>query len=97
MERVHRKIVAEKKRGTGARPFRDRQPEIARARRRRRAAQRLQGVLAYEVRVMTKCANGRSIETTLVRVCASSLILTVPWFGQAIAAFAVDRLSHMAG
>ncbi len=31
-------------------------------------------------------------QTMLVRVAVSSLILTVPWFGQAFAAMAVEHL-----
>ena len=56
----------------------------------------LHGLLAYEKRVQ-EAQEWPFDQTTLVRVCASALILTVPWFGQAIAAYAVDHLSHFAG
>jgi len=60
------------------------------------AAARLQGLLAYESRIMA-AQEWPFDQTTLVRVCASALILTVPWFGQAIAAYVVDHLSRFTG
>jgi len=60
------------------------------------AATRLHGLLAYEKRI-TEAPEWPFDQTTLLRVGASTLILTVPWFGQAIAAYVVDHLSHFAG
>jgi hypothetical protein len=59
------------------------------------AATRLQGLLAYETRI-SAAPEWPFDQTTLVRVGASALILTVPWFGQAIAAYVVDHMSHIA-
>ncbi|HEX4303619.1 MAG TPA: hypothetical protein VHZ78_12560 [Rhizomicrobium sp.] len=59
------------------------------------AATRLQGLLAYETRIAA-APEWPFDQTTLVRVGASALILTVPWFGQAIAAYVVDHMSHIA-
>ena len=36
-------------------------------------------------------------QTTLVRVGASALILTVPWFGQAAAQYFVDHIANVSG
>lgn len=55
------------------------------------AAQRLQGLLAYETRIAA-APEWPFDQTTLVRVCASALILTLPWFGQAIAAYLIEHL-----
>ena len=55
------------------------------------AAQRLQGLLAYETRIAA-APEWPFDETTLMRLGASALILTVPWFGQAIAAYLIERL-----
>jgi hypothetical protein len=60
------------------------------------AATRLHGLLAYEKRI-TEAPEWPFDQTTLLRVGASTLILTVPWFGQAIAAYVVDHLSRFAG
>jgi len=60
------------------------------------AATRLQGLLAYETRV-SQAQEWPFDQTTLVRVGASALILTVPWFGQAIAAYAIEHLGHIGG
>ncbi len=57
------------------------------------AATRMQGLLAYEARIEA-APEWPFDQTTLFRVCASALILTVPWFGQAIAQFAIDHLAH---
>ncbi|HEX2592503.1 MAG TPA: hypothetical protein VHL34_13455 [Rhizomicrobium sp.] len=55
------------------------------------AAARLQGLLAYETRI-TAAPEWPFDQPTLVRLCASALILTLPWFGQAIAA---DLIAHL--
>jgi hypothetical protein len=60
------------------------------------ASQSLHGLLAYEKRIQ-EAQEWPFDQTTLVRVCASALILTVPWFGQAVAAYVVDHLSRFAG
>ena len=60
------------------------------------AATRLHGLLAYEKRI-TEAPEWPFDQTTLLRGGASTLILTVPWFGQAIAAYVVDHLSRFAG
>jgi hypothetical protein len=57
------------------------------------AAARLQSLLAYETRIAA-APEWPFDQTTIVRVGASALILTVPWFGQAIAQFAIDHLAH---
>jgi hypothetical protein len=54
------------------------------------AAARLHGMLAYEKRI-SEAQEWPFDQSTLVRVGASALILTVPWFGQAAAQFAVDH------
>ncbi len=95
MERVHRKIRAvkhaelERIRGQ-IDGLRDAAVSDA------SAATRLQGLLAYETRIAA-APEWPFDQTTLYRVCASALILTVPWFGQAIAAYVVDHMSHFAG
>jgi len=60
------------------------------------ASASLHGLLAYEKRVQ-EAQEWPFDQTTLVRVAASTLILAVPWFGQAIAAYVVDHMSHIAG
>jgi hypothetical protein len=57
------------------------------------AAARMQGLLAYETRI-SAAPEWPFDQTTLFRVCASALILTVPWFGQAVAQFAIDHLAR---
>ena len=57
------------------------------------AATRLQGLLAYEARIEA-APEWPFDQTTLVRVGASALILTVPWFGQAIAGYFIEHLAH---
>jgi hypothetical protein len=57
--------------------------------------ERLEGLLAYEARI-TAVREWPFDQTTLVRVGASVLILAVPWFGQAVAAFAVERFADIA-
>jgi hypothetical protein len=59
------------------------------------ASMRMHGLLAYEKRI-SEAPEWPFDQSTLVRVGASALILTVPWFGQAIAAYVVDHLSHIA-
>ena len=57
--------------------------------------ERLQGLLAYEARIQA-VHEWPFDQTTLVRVLASAFILTVPWFGQAVAAFVVERFADIA-
>jgi len=59
------------------------------------AAHTLQALLAYETRI-AGAPEWPFDQTTLVRLGASALILTVPWFGQAIAATLVEQLGHVA-
>jgi len=58
------------------------------------AAQRLQGLIAYETRIAST-SEWPFDQTTAMRVGASALILTVPWFGQAVAGTLVERLGHL--
>ncbi len=55
------------------------------------AATRLQGALAYEARIAA-VHEWPFDQPTLLKVGASALILTVPWFGQAIAGAVVEHL-----
>jgi hypothetical protein len=55
------------------------------------AATKLQGALAYEARII-EAPEWPFDQSTLLRVGASALILTVPWFGQAIAGVAVEKI-----
>jgi hypothetical protein len=93
MERVHRKIRAvkaeelERIRGQ-IDGLRDAAVSDA------SAATRLQGLLAYETRIAA-APEWPFDQTTLVRVGASALILTVPWFGQAIAAYVIEHMNHV--
>ncbi|HSM95160.1 MAG TPA: hypothetical protein VLT91_03890 [Rhizomicrobium sp.] len=57
------------------------------------AATRMQGLLAYEARIEA-APEWPFDQTTLFRFGASALILTVPWFGQAVAQFAIEHLAH---
>jgi hypothetical protein len=57
------------------------------------AATRMQGLLAYEARIEAT-PEWPFDQTTIFRVGASALILTVPWFGQAVAQFAIEHLAH---
>lgn len=92
MQPVHRKIRAEKT--AELERVRD---QIHRARQAAAdsadAVARLHGLLAYEARIEA-VPEWPFDQTTLYRVGASALILTVPWFGQAIAQFAIDHLAH---
>jgi uncharacterized membrane-anchored protein YitT (DUF2179 family) len=93
MEHVHHKIVAAK--GTELEKLRGEieaiRPQVARE---GDAAQRLQGLLAFEHRIKD-APEWPFDQPTLVRVFASPLILTIPWFGQAIAATLVEHLGHI--
>ncbi|MEI9990611.1 MAG: hypothetical protein WDM86_11280 [Rhizomicrobium sp.] len=60
------------------------------------ASAKLHGLLAYEKRI-SDAPEWPFDQTTAVRVVASALILTVPWFGQAVAAYLVEHLGHIAG
>ncbi len=95
MEHVHRRILS-----TKAAELEHLRGEIdalrARAADEADCSVRLQGLLAYEARIMA-APEWPFDQTTLVRVCASALILTVPWFGQAVAAYVVDHLSRIGG
>lgn len=53
----------------------------------------LQGLLAYEARIQT-VHEWPFDQTTLVRVMASAFILTVPWFGQAIVQYFIERMGQ---
>jgi hypothetical protein len=55
------------------------------------AAQRAQGLLAYEARI-EKAPEWPFDQTTLMRMSASTLIVTLPWFGQAIVQYFVEHL-----
>lgn len=57
------------------------------------AATRLHGMLAYEKRI-SEAPEWPFDQTTLVRVGASAFIVTVPWFGQAIAGYFVEHLTQ---
>jgi hypothetical protein len=57
------------------------------------AATRLHGLLAYEKRI-TDAPEWPFDQTTLMRVGASALIVTVPWFGQAIVQYLVEHLGQ---
>lgn len=58
------------------------------------AAQRLHGLIAYETRI-AGTPEWPFDQTTAVRVGGSALILTVPWFGQAVAGTVVERLGQL--
>ncbi|MEJ0027878.1 MAG: hypothetical protein WDN01_17775 [Rhizomicrobium sp.] len=60
------------------------------------ASAKLHGLLAYEKRI-SDAPEWPFDQTTAVRVVASALILTVPWFGQAVAASLVEHFGHIAG
>ena len=57
------------------------------------AAVRIQGMLAYEARIEA-AQEWPFDQSTLARVCASTLIVTIPWFGQAVAGFAIEHLAR---
>ncbi len=52
---------------------------------------RLQGLLAYESRIQA-VHEWPFDQTTLVRLVGSAFILTVPWFGQAIVQYFIERM-----
>ncbi|HWA91589.1 MAG TPA: hypothetical protein VG889_16240 [Rhizomicrobium sp.] len=56
------------------------------------AAQRMQSLLAYEGRIAS-AGEWPFDQTTVMRVAASAGILTVPWFGQALAAYIVEHIA----
>jgi hypothetical protein len=58
------------------------------------AAQRLQGLIAYEARIAST-SEWPYDQTTAMRVGASALIVAVPWFGQAVAGTLVERFGHL--
>jgi len=93
MERVHRRILAAKR--AELERIRDRIDELRRNMHEdAEAATKLQGALAYEARIAA-VHEWPFDQPTLLRVGASALILTVPWFGQAIAGVVVDRLGSL--
>jgi hypothetical protein len=59
------------------------------------APAKLQSLLAYETRI-ADAPEWPFDQTILVRVGASALILTVPWFGQAVAGLMVEHLGQLA-
>jgi hypothetical protein len=58
------------------------------------SALKLQGLIAYEQRI-ERAPEWPFDQTTAMRLGASALILTVPWFGQALAASLVDRIGQI--
>ncbi len=54
---------------------------------------RLQGLLAYEARIQA-VHEWPFDQTTLVRLVGSAFILTVPWFGQAIVQYFIERMGQ---
>jgi hypothetical protein len=58
------------------------------------AAARLQGLLAYETRIDT-VREWPFDQTTALRLAAYVLIPAIPWFGQAIAQYFVERVAHI--
>jgi hypothetical protein len=93
MERVHRRIVEAK-----SAELRDVRNKIDQARAKAHtdadASIRLQGLLAYEARIHA-APEWPFDQPTLVRVGASTLILTVPWFGQAVAGYLVENANKL--
>ncbi len=57
------------------------------------AANGLQGLLAYETRI-EQAPEWPFDQFTLMRVAASTLIVTVPWFGQAVAGYMIEHLAR---
>ena len=58
------------------------------------ACAHFEALLAYEARIAA-APEWPFDQTILVRLGASALILTVPWFGQAIAQLMVERFGHL--
>jgi hypothetical protein len=92
MLQVHRKIV-DKKTHEMERIRCDIERERAAMIRDPQAATRLQGMLAYEAR-LSAAQEWPFDQSTLVKVCASTLIVTIPWFGQAVAGYAIEHLAR---
>ncbi len=92
MSRVHRQIVAAK---NAELEHVRRQIDALRATMHEDSAvaAHMHGVLAYEKRI-ADAHEWPFDQSTLVRVGASALILTVPWFGQAVVQYFIDRLGH---
>ena len=93
MEKVHRKIKAAKTAELSR--LRDQMDSLrhelhANA----EAALKLQGLIAYEQRV-ERAPEWPFDQTTAMRLGASALLLTVPWFGQALAQSLVDRVGQI--
>ena len=90
IERVHRRIRAAKNE-----ELERLRRQIDRARgqmhEQAEAATRVQGLLAYEARIAA-APEWPFDQTTLVRLGASALILSLPWFGQALAASLVEHI-----
>src|SRR5262249_25262120 len=59
------------------------------------APPKLQALLAYENRI-DEAPEWPFDQTILVRLGASSLILALPWFGQAVAQLVVENMGRMA-
>jgi hypothetical protein len=57
------------------------------------AAVKAEWLLAYETKIAS-ASEWPFDQTTLVRLGASALILTVPWFGQALAGYVVERVNE---
>jgi hypothetical protein len=92
MNRIHRQIVAVK---TAELEHIRRQIDAMRGAMQTddHAATRLHGMLAYEKRI-DDAPEWPFDQTTLMRVGASALIVTVPWFGQAIVQYFVEHLTR---
>ena len=58
------------------------------------AAQKLTGLLAFEARI-SAAPEWPFDQTIVVRLGVSSLILTVPWFGQAFAGAVVEHMGKI--
>jgi hypothetical protein len=58
------------------------------------ASLRLQGLITYEKRIES-APEWPFDQTTVVRLGASTLILAIPWFGQALAQSVIDHLGHL--
>lgn len=92
MEKVHRKIRSAK--AAELERIREAVDTVrAEAGRDAGAAARLQGLLAYETRIAA-APEWPFDQSSLVRVAASALILTVPWFGQAVAGYVIEHMAR---
>ena len=58
------------------------------------SAAKLQGLIAYEARIAA-APEWPFDQTTAMRLAASALILTVPWFGQALAGSVIEHLGQV--